>query len=307
MDSSSKSPDSTRKLPPRNEFDDDAYLLLHPDVSEALRKGIVGSAWQHFELHGHAEDRKWVQRADRLKGVSREISAGDEMDIGDDTQYFDAGVSAIHCIEAALFTARVQEVAIKSILDLPCGHGRVTRFLKRAFPKARLTACDLNREGVEYCAAEFGAVPVVSDVDPAKIPLEGGYDLIWCGSLLTHLSREACAAFLQRFQSLLAPDGILIFTMHGRRSEFEFTSGRNRFGLDGGRIARLLDEYRRTGFGYVDYESEPGYGISLARPAYVVSAMIQNPGWQLIGYHESGWDRRQDVIALRRVYALSEG
>jgi len=300
MDETAKSPVVSQTMPSRNEFDEDAYRQLHPDVAAAIRTGNVGSGWQHYMLHGFAEGRPWIPKPDPLTNVRKEIAPGDEMYRGDEAHYFDVGESALHCIETALFAARRKKSSINRILDLPCGHGRVMRFLQKAFPVARLTACDLEREGVEFCAKNFAALPVVSRVEVADIPLEGPYDLIWCGSLLTHLPQEKCAAFLKLFQRLLLPGGLLVFTLHGRRCETELETGKNRCGLDDPQIASLLADYRRTGFGYVDYADSPGYGISLALPSFVLANFVQDPKWQLLGYHETGWDQRQDAICLRR-------
>jgi len=301
MEPSAKSPAESRVFPSRDEFDEEAYVQRHVDVAAAIADGIVGSGWQHFTLHGFAEGRQWYSRLDPFFGVSREIAPGDGMCRENETHYFDVGESALHAVETALFAARRRKSSVTRILDLPCGHGRVLRFLRNAFPGAQLTACDLDRDGIEFCASRFGAEPVRSRVDPDEIPLHGPFDLIWCGSLLTHLPLERCTAFLRVFERELAPGGILVFTLHGRRCEEELVSGKNRCGLDDSRIAALLDGHRRTGFGYVDYADEPGYGISLASPAFVTANFVLQPGWRLLGYHEAGWDQRQDVIAVQRV------
>jgi SAM-dependent methyltransferase len=293
-------PGMTRAMPARSGFDEDAYLQTHPDVAAAVAAGQVGSGWQHFLLHGFAEGRLWVPKTDALEGVERRIAPGDEMNRGDVDHYFDVGESALHCIEAALFTARRHRSGIRRILDLPCGHGRVMRFLRKAFPEAELTACDLNRDGVDFCAASFRAIPVASCAEVAAIPVQGRFDLIWCGSLLTHLPQLRCADFLRLFHDRLEPGGILVFTLHGRCCEPELAANGNRFDLDAGQVAELLTSYRGTGFGYVDYAGQPGYGFSLAAPEYVLAHFLRQPQWQLIGYHENGWDKRQDVISVCR-------
>lgn len=289
-----------RPLPSRDEFDEEGYLLLHPDVAAAIAAGAVGSGYQHFTLHGAAEGRRWFSQTDRMLGVSREISPGDEMFLGDATHYFDVGDSALHCVESALRSIHRRKETVSRILDLPCGHGRVTRFLRKAFPQARLTACDLNASGVEFCAKTFGAEPLVSVEDVSRIPLQGEFDLIWCGSLLTHLSRNRCVSFLELFQRVLAVGGVLVFTLHGRSYEQTLVNGQDRSQLTAAQVAALLAEYRQGGFGYVDYTGVSGYGFSLAHPSFVTSALISAPGWRLAGYHERGWDHRQDVIVLQK-------
>jgi SAM-dependent methyltransferase len=146
----------------RGEFHEEGYLYLYPDIARGVSSGAIESGWQHFVTHGFAEGREWISKPDPLVGVSREISSGDEMFTGNDVHYFDVGESALHCIETGLFAAQRSKSTVRKVLDLPCGHGRVMRFRRKAFPNAELTACDLNRDGVEYCAKSFGAVPAVS-------------------------------------------------------------------------------------------------------------------------------------------------
>ncbi len=287
-------------LPLRSEFDEDGYLQINPDVAAAVAAGVVGSGWQHFTLHGFREGRSWVPKGDPLAGVSREIAPGDGMYRQNAEHYFDAGASALQVIEAALFAARRPASSVSAILDLPCGHGRVMRFLRKAFPRARLTACDLQRDGVEFCARTFAATPVLSSERPDDILLPEPYDLIWCGSLLTHLSEGTCGEFFARFHAALRPHGLLVVTLHGRLTERELESGRHRYGLAEAEGAAVLKRYRESGFGYVDYEPGSGYGISLARPSYILRRFAENPGWRIISYQEHGWDGRQDVLCLQR-------
>lgn len=301
MDAPAENPVVARPMPARSEFDEQAYLDLYPDVARGVASGHIASGWQHFEAHGFNEGRSWFTQPDALAGVSRAISPHDEMYGGNPDHYFDVGSSALHSIAAALFAARRREASIQQILDLPCGHGRVMRFLRKRFPQACLTACDLNASGVDYCAETFGAQPVHSRPEATDIPLPSAtYDLIWCGSLLTHLSEPQCAEFIQLFHRLLRPGGIALFTTHGRRCADELLSGKNRCGLDEAQITTLLAQYQNQGFGYVDYRDQSGYGISLSQPAFILRRFVQTPAWELLGYYESLWDKRQDVVALRR-------
>ena len=84
-------------------------------------------------------------------------------------------------------------------------------------PSARLGAGDIDHDGVDFCAATFGATPVYGREDPADVEIDAPYELIWCGSLFTHLPPERWEGFLALFERALAPGGLLVFTTHGRR------------------------------------------------------------------------------------------
>ena len=101
------------------------------------------------------------------------------------------------------------------MLDMPCGHGRVTRALRAAFPAAELVACDIDTDGVSFCRDRFGAVPVASCPDPMAVELPGTFDLIWVGSLFTHLPSASWHPFLQLFARSLVRGGVLCFTAAG--------------------------------------------------------------------------------------------
>jgi len=282
------------------EFDEEGYLQLYPDIARGVHTGAIESGWAHFCRDGFAEGRAWVPQTDPFSGVSQEIAPGDEMFAGNGRHYFEVGADALRGIDAALGMARTSRAAIHRVLDLPCGYGRVMRFLRKTFPAAELTACDLDRNGVAFCAQTFGAVPVPSSVNPEDIPLVPGFDLIWCGSLLTHLPEAEGARFLARFHTLLRPGGLAVITTHGRHGRKEMTSGRNLYGMTPAQIARISESFQTTGRGYVDYAGQTGYGLCLYQPAYLVAHHFQHPGWRLISYLEAGWDGRQDVICLQK-------
>ncbi len=217
---------------------------------------------------------------------------------GDERHYIDVGLSAIRCIRLALETRRAS--APRRILDLPCGHGRVLRALRAAWPEAELTACDLARDGVDFCARTFGARPVYSALDPRAVALAPGcFDLIWVGSLLTHLERERWTVFLECFHAWLAPGGLLVFTTLGRYAAYRMEQGIE-YGLDAEQRSGLLADFARDGFGYRDYPRQSGFGIALASPSFVTRLLLRGHDTRLVTYGEALWDEHQDVVACQK-------
>jgi SAM-dependent methyltransferase len=185
----------------------------------------------------------------------------------------------------------------RRILDLPCGHGRVLRMLAAVFPDAALTAADLDRGGVDFCARRFGATPVYAPADPRELALPAAsFDLIWCGSLITHLDEAATLALLEALAAALAPGGRLLVTTHGDWVAERLAAGEATYELDEAGVERVLDGYRATGFGYADYPSSPGYGVTVTSAAW----LREHSPLPVVHFAERGWDAHQDVHALAR-------
>lgn len=226
---------------------------------------------------------------------SRIISRNDQMWNTGKAWYFDVGLSALTCIRHALNGATPA-----AILDLPCGHGRVCRMLRAAYPNAHLTVCDLDKDGVDFCAETFGAEPVYSSADIRKVRLERRFDLIWCGSLLTHIQRDEWKDFLAFFEEHLNPGGVLLFTTHGRQAVRFMRDGTFDYGLSGPERDAWIEQYVRDGFGWA-VPSGQTYGHSLSAMSFVSGLVQRMPGLALTGYQEAGWSNHQDAVACTRL------
>jgi SAM-dependent methyltransferase len=218
--------------------------------------------------------------------VVRVVSSKDEMWGGDATHYFDVGADVLRHV-------RPLTVTPQRILDLPCGHGRVLRWLRAEWPQAEITACDLNRHGVDFCARELDARPLYSEVEPERIPLEGNYDLIWCGSLFTHLDEPMWGPFLRLFAKHL--EGTLVFTTAGERIAALMRDGELAEQCD---ATSLLASYDASGFGYANYHGQASYGLSRAKPSWVRS-LLESVPLETVYFEPAGWADRQDVWGVR--------
>lgn len=180
----------------------------------------------------------------------------------------------------------------KTILDLPCGYGRVLRFLRARYPNAEINACEIDPSAVEFCRKEFGAIPLQSNAD-LDITVYQQFDLIWCGSLVTHLDATRITRLFEFFYDHLTPTGVCIFTSHGTTPYAWMKSGIENYGLSD--VSGVVHSYERTGFGYAPYDGQE-YGISLISRSKMESMMPGNPSL----FIEHGWDNHQDVYAFSR-------
>jgi SAM-dependent methyltransferase len=246
-----------------------------------------------------ADQRAWISDLlsfwrRRPVEISDEISPDDGMYAGTTPQrYFGVGKLTVRLVRLAMLETR--RGAFRSILDFACGYGRILRTLKAAFPEAELTACDINRDAVDFCARAFGATPIYSEEDPQKVALDGEFDLIWVGSLFTHLSGHRWTEFLDLLEPVLVPDGLLLFTTNGRNVQVELASGAVRWKLSDEGLAEVLRGYEEDGFGYSDWAGAVDYGSSLSRPSWVCAQIERRPGLRLVSYREKAWGR-QDIV-----------
>jgi len=228
-----------------------------------------------------------------------EISPQDQMyEPGEASHYFSVGISAIRCIQDAMRQSRIN--SFSSILDMPCGHGRVLRFLRQSFPKARLTGCDLNADGVNFCHRRFGSERVYSQIELDNLSFGRKFDLIWCGSLATHLDSENTLRLLRLFQRSLVVGGLAVFTMHGQVSEQKLRDNSYDYSIGQEKVTRILKNYDALGYGYEDYPSQNGYGISLTKPEWIRSRLGETGNWSDLFYQPHGWDNHQDVYSIIR-------
>lgn len=170
------------------------------------------------------------------------------------------------------------------------------RFLRAGFPGSEIVGAEIQRRALRFCAATFGAEPLRVTTDPSETELPGGFDLVWCGSLLTHLDEAATRTLLSAFAGALASDGVTVVTTHGSSVATQ----------DGGALADMPAEganaarrgFEAEGFGYTPYEGQHSYGVSLMSPAWMRDA-ARKAGLEVASFTEMGWALHQDVHVLR--------
>lgn len=234
--------------------------------------------------------------------IDRVIAPVDDMrhaaSVEEERKYFQVGRSAIELISEAMVLAR--RLQFTRILDFPCGGGRVTRHLVKFFPEAQVSASDIEREKQAFVVSRYGAKPV--DCPPNfTTPLPEKYDLIFVGSLFTHLDAPLFERALDFFLDGLAPQGILVMTLHGRYTATAVSAGRTH---PRDIVLRTVDMFRRARFSYVEQERTRygvSYGASFSAPSWVTALIEARTHATLLAYKERAWDNHQDALMVQKL------
>jgi len=238
-------------------------------------------------------------RAHVLPRVSRAIAAGDGMFRPHSAQhYFVVGASASALIHEALRTAGVAPASVGRVLDYACGYGRVLRWLKADFPDARLLGVDADPKAAQAAGEALGVETRALDL-ALSAPIEAPFDLVWVGSLFTHLPRAETQRVLDYLAGHLRPGGVLVFTTHGELVRRRLADGERNYGLDAAGVAAVLRGLQAGGYGYAGYPRTPDYGISVAH-ASTVMAQAESTGLHPVLFRACGWAAHQDAYAFQR-------
>ena len=230
--------------------------------------------------------------------VDRTISPDDVMFQGNLDHYFSCGESALRILlEAIELSGRGTPARI---LDFGAGAGRVTRWLKAAFPASSISCCDVREGDMAFLRALYDveAWTVGTDLDALQIPDQ--YDLIWVGSVITHLSETKTRTLINRLLSVCDPGGLLVLSFHGQNA-VERQEGATLKYIDDDRWKAIKGGYSARGYGYADYEGQDGYGISVCTPAWMSDLVSALPGSRLVLLKPCAWDGHHDVVAIQKM------
>ncbi len=228
--------------------------------------------------------------------VSLELSLEDGMYAGNSNHYLSCGASALGVVLATLRLADVPDP--RSILDFGAGAGRVTRWIRAAFPDAAIDACDLREQDLAFCEEQFSARAWISGIVIENLQAPAKYDLIWLGSVSTHLSSTKTLELLDKMISWINPGGLVVMSFHGRYAFSRQNSGEYRY-IHEEAWNLISARYNETGYGYADYEGQNGYGISVTKPSWFAKVIEERPNVKLVLLTESAWDGHHDVLGVQ--------
>ena len=241
----------------RLEESDRAYLALHPQVfspNAELRYNVVGPCT-----------------------IEQFLSSGDAM---------------VDDIEGALRSVGRSLDQVHAFLDFGCGCGRLLIALRARRPGLLTTGCDVDERGVSWCHEHLPGIRCLVNGDMPPAPFENGsFDVIWCGSVFTHLDETRQDRWLAEMRRMLKPGGILLASVHGPY----LWKPR----LPPWTIANL----KRKGIIFARLGADTGTHPSWYQVAWHTEEYIHEHWAQILeirGYRERGLNDYQDVVVAQK-------
>jgi SAM-dependent methyltransferase len=260
-----------------------ALRVLHRLLGDALPPAAFALRLPGVPGRVHADDA--MLRSPRADGIRHYVTDAE---------------SAMRNLDASLAAVNRTFDSVVACLDFPSGYGRVTRHLVCRLGAARVAVADVDRRAVRFCRHEFGVRGLVTPMDPSALRLPETYDLIFVGSLLTHLPPSTSVALLGALSRSLRATGLLVFTTQGESCLAHL----DWYGAD---FSAAADRFRlgvaREGACFVAYRGRPAYGITILTRAWVEDAIGAALGdrLRLVRFVERGWDAHQDVWTYQAV------
>lgn len=103
---------------------------------------------------------------------------------------------------------------LSRVLDFASGWGRLTRVLEQRLAPGQIFVSDIYHQAVAWQGETFGVTPIPSTKDPATFAHDGRHDLVFVGSMFSHLPEALFHAWLAKLYGLVAAGGVLAFTVH---------------------------------------------------------------------------------------------
>lgn len=137
---------------------------------------------------------------------------------------YDRGIGAFKFVEATMrHYDAVEQLAdqlfggfgnVGSILDFASGYGRLTRALVQRLSPNRIWVSDIYQHAIAWQVDQFGVNAFTSFEDPDAVDHDQSHDIVFVGSLFSHLPADLFQAWLVRLYQMVGPNGVLAFSVH---------------------------------------------------------------------------------------------
>lgn len=167
----------------------------------------------------------WLQTLVESLSATRTSPLGDPLPRFPDEQMQrnTTGLSSEAALKQAhAFYENVQDALAKAdaplspdsrVLDFGFGWGRISRVFMKDVRQQNIYGVDVDPDFVAMTQSLFGSAQFVQCPPfPPTSFAEETFDLVYSYSVFSHLSEKACGAWMQEFQRILKPRGLVAFT-----------------------------------------------------------------------------------------------
>lgn len=103
----------------------------------------------------------------------------------------------------------------ENLLDFGVGIGNSLPFLRKYFPRARLTGADVSERSLEVAAARFPGMATGLWIDGDRIPVEAGtFDAAFSACVFHHIPQDEHVRWLQELRRVTRVGGMLTVFEH---------------------------------------------------------------------------------------------
>lgn len=156
---------------------------------------------------------------------------------------------------------KIKDLPKRKVLDLACGHGRNTEFLKKVSKK--VICADINEECIQACEERFGNQKnvdyLVLDGFSLKGIRKGSISLIYSWDSFPHFEPDVVRAYIKDFPRVLTKDG------HGFIHHSNFAAGKGQ-----------------------DWTAQPHYRNYMT--ADLFAETLESNGLEVVSQQIIGWD-----------------
>ena len=174
-------------------------------------------------------------------------------------EYLESGRTHVHAMAEAMVACGQEQDSVLRVLDFGCAAGRMTRFIREVYSAAAVWGVDINAASIDWaCRHLADRASFATTTQYPHLPFEDGtFDLVYAGSVFSHLDDLAMAWFLE-LRRITRPCGRLFLTVQDEETvrvvlDQAFADHwlhRFRFPPRIEALARSLAEHRTASFAY---------------------------------------------------------
>lgn len=205
--------------------------------------------------------------------------------------YFTTGLNGRNIVDKIVKARYGNWSKINSILDFASGYGRVSRHFLNDIDNSKIWVSDIKEESVQWQEDQFTVNGIKSEQNPADFKPPVKFNIIFVGSLFTHLPEILFNKWLTRLIEVLDENGTLIIStfdigVHGKDYQQPF------------KYLEMSEDRLFNGLN-TSIKGENKYGITYTTPAYMEEKLringIDNKRFQR---HPLAFGKIQDIYII---------